>query len=89
MELDTLQLLAAWTWNEDFDLLESFKELKEELEDFGFSEVGEDADLILRCAAAILMKDPTPDTLLELNGQQIRAAFPGCISVWQIPQLES
>jgi len=76
MELDTLQLLAAWTWNDDFDLLESFKELKEELEEFGFSEVGEDADLILRCAAAILMKNPTPDTLLELNGQQIRAAFP-------------
>jgi len=76
MELDTLQLLAAWTWNDDFDLLESFRELKEELEDFGFSEVGEDSDLILRCAAAILRKDPTPDTLLDLNGQQVRAAFP-------------
>lgn len=76
MELDTLQLLAAWTWNDDFDLLESFRELKEDLEEFGFSEVGEDSDLILRCAAAILMKDPTPDSLLELNGQQVRAAFP-------------
>lgn len=76
MELDTLQLLAAWTWNDDFDLLESFKELKEDLEEFGFSEVGEDSDLILRCAAAILMKDPTSDSLLELNGQQVRAAFP-------------
>lgn len=76
MALDTLQLLAAWTWNEDFDLLENFKELKEDLEEFGFSEVGEDSDLILRCAAAILKEDPTPDILLELNGQQIRAAFP-------------
>jgi uncharacterized protein with ParB-like and HNH nuclease domain len=28
IELDTLQLLSAWTWNEDFDLLEKFKELK-------------------------------------------------------------
>lgn len=76
MELDTLQLLAAWTWNDDFDLLESFKELKEDLEEFGFSEVGEDSDLILRCTAAILMGVPTPDTLLELNGQQVRTAFP-------------
>jgi hypothetical protein len=76
MELDTLQLLAAWTWNDDFDLLESFKELKEDLEEFGFSEVGEDSDLILRCTAAILMKTTTPDTLLELNGQQVRTAFP-------------
>ena len=76
MELDTLQLLAAWTWNDDFDLLENFKELKEDLEEFGFSEVGEDSDMILRCAAAILMKDPTPDALLKLNGQQVRTAFP-------------
>ncbi len=74
--LDTLQLLSAWTWNEDFDLLESFKELKDDLEEFGFSEVGEDSDLILRCAAAILRKEPTPDRLLELNGQQVRSAFP-------------
>lgn len=76
MELDTLQLLAAWTWNDDFDLLESFRELKEELEEFGFAEVGEDSDLILKCTAAILMKNPTPDSLLELNGQQVRSAFP-------------
>ena len=46
--LDTLQLLSAWTWNENFDLLESFRELKEDLEEFGFSEIGEDSDLILR-----------------------------------------
>ena len=76
MKLDTLQLLSAWTWNDDFDLLEQFRELKEELEDFGFSGVGEDTDLILRCAAAILMGNPTADTLLELNGLQVRSEFP-------------
>ena len=76
MALDTLQLLAAWTWNADFDLLEKFKELKEELEEFGFSEVGEDSNLILRCAAAVLQNDPTPDKLLDLNGQKLRDEFP-------------
>lgn len=76
MPLDTLQLLTAWTWNEDFDLLKSFRELKEELEEFGFSEVGEDSDLILKCTAAIMKAAPTPESLLELNGQEIRAAFP-------------
>jgi hypothetical protein len=76
MKLDTLQLLSAWTWNEDFDLLENFRNLKEELEEFGFSEVGEDCDLILRCTAAILKKETTPESLLELSGQQIREAFP-------------
>ncbi|GET42635.1 DUF262 domain-containing protein [Microseira wollei] len=74
--LDTLQLLSAWTWNEEFDLLQRFTELKDDLEEFGFSEVGEDSDLILRCAAAILKEEPTPDKLLELNGEQVRAAFP-------------
>lgn len=76
MKLDTLQLLSAWTWNQDFDLLENFNNLKEELEEFGFSEVGEDCDLILRCTAAILKKDPSPESLLKLSGQEIRAAFP-------------
>jgi len=75
-KLDTLQLLSAWTWNEDFDLLENFRTLKEELEEFGFSEVGEDCDLILKCTAAILKKETTPESLLELSGQEIRAAFP-------------
>ena len=76
MELDTLQLLAAWTWNEDFDLLESFRELKEELEDFGFSAVGEDTNLILRCTSAILAGKPNPEELLKLNGQEVRRQFP-------------
>lgn len=76
MELDTLQLLSAWTWNEDFDLLEAFKDLKDELEDFGFAEVGDDTNLILRCASAILTGDSSPDRLIEMNGAQVREAFP-------------
>ncbi len=76
VELDTLQLLSAWTWNENFDLLESFKGLKEELEEFGFEGVGEDSDLILRCTAAILKDEPSAETLLELNGQTVREEFP-------------
>jgi hypothetical protein len=75
MELDTLQLLSAWTWNEDFDLLENFDQLRQELSEFGFEEVGEDSNLILRCSAAILTKQPYPDKLLELNGQDVRRQF--------------
>ena len=76
MELDTLQLLSAWTWNEEFDLLEKFRELKYELEEFGFSDIGENSDLILRCSSAILLGDPTVDKLLDLNGQRVRDEFP-------------
>lgn len=75
LELDTLQLLAAWTWNEDFDLLEKFKELKDELSDFGFEGVGDDSDLILDCAAAVLKGEPGAEKLLELNGHEVRTEF--------------
>jgi uncharacterized protein with ParB-like and HNH nuclease domain len=67
MELDTLQLLSAWTWNEDFDLLEAFRDLKNDLDDFGFAEVGEDTNLILRCASAILTGDSSADRLIDLE----------------------
>lgn len=76
LELDTLQLLSAWTWNEDFDLLEKFRELREELSDFGFEGVGDDADLVLSCVAAILTGQPGAESLLALNGADVRAQFP-------------
>jgi len=46
MELDTLQLLSAWTWSEDFDLQEQFVDLAEELAPFGFAGIGEDTNLL-------------------------------------------
>ncbi len=76
MELDTLQLLSAWTWNEDFDLLDAFRDLKDELEDFGFAGVGDDTNLILRCASAILTGDSSPDRLIDVKGAQVRDSFP-------------
>jgi hypothetical protein len=75
LALDTLQLLSAWTWNEDFDLLEKFRELRDELSDFGFGGVGDDADLVLSCVAGILTGEPGPEKLLELNGAEVRAQF--------------
>lgn len=75
VELDTLQLLSAWTWSEDFDLLEKFKELREELSDFGFEGVGDDADLILSCVAGILTGEPGAERLLSVNGGEVRAQF--------------
>ncbi len=75
IELDTLQLLSAWTWNEDFDLLDKFQSLAEELEPFGFKDVGEDSDLLLRCCAAIISKDASPGAIIGLNGAEIRSRF--------------
>lgn len=73
--LDTLQLLTAWTWSDDFDLQQRFEDLREALEDHGFAGVGEDTSLVLRCCAAILVGRPTADHLIGLNGSEVRDRF--------------
>lgn len=75
VELDTLQLLSAWTWSEDFQLHEEFSDLADELQPFGFQEVGVDTNLLLRCCSAILKNDASPQALMELNGQTVRDNF--------------
>lgn len=73
--LDTLQLLTAWTWSEDFELQRAFEDLRDELEPFGFAGVGEDSNLLLRCCAAILAGDASPTALIKLRGADVRARF--------------
>jgi hypothetical protein len=75
IELDTLQLLSAWTWSEDFDLQEKFEELAEQLEPFGFGLVGEDTNLLLRCCAAVIRNEASPNALMQLNGEEVRDRF--------------
>jgi hypothetical protein len=75
VELDTPQLLNAWTWSEEFDLQTQFEALSEELSDFGFSEVGKNADLVLRCCAAVLSKRSGAEALVTLNGAEVRDHF--------------
>lgn len=73
--LDTLQLLTAWTWSEEFDLQQEFEDLREELDPFGFAGVGDDSNLILRCCAAVLSGDAAPRTLVGLHGADVRERF--------------
>ncbi|MEP0881825.1 DUF262 domain-containing protein [Trichocoleus sp. ST-U3] len=75
VELDTLQLLSAWTWSEEFDLQRKFEDLAVELEPFGFSDVGLDQDMLLRCCAAVLAGDAKTETLINLNGAVVRDRF--------------
>jgi hypothetical protein len=74
--LDTFQLLTAWTWSEDFELKQQFEELAAELEPFGFSDIGEDTNLILRCAAAVIAGRESAESLLGINGAEVRDALP-------------
>lgn len=73
--LDTLQLLSAWTWSDEFDLQQKFEELASELKPFRFDELGADTNLLLRCCAAVMARDASPDTLVNLNGAEVRARF--------------
>lgn len=76
VELDTLQLLSAWTWSDDFDLQGKFGELSDELAPFGFSDVGEDVTLLLRACAAIVEHDASPKTIVSMKGPKVRREFP-------------
>ncbi|MFC1439199.1 DUF262 domain-containing protein [Streptacidiphilus sp. N1-10] len=73
--LDALQLLAAWSWSEEFDLREQFELLSSELRPFGFDSVSEDPNLLLRCCAAVIAHDASPAALMSLRGATVRSRF--------------
>ncbi|WP_216900980.1 GmrSD restriction endonuclease domain-containing protein [Nocardia alni] len=75
VELDVFQLLTAWTWSEDFDLQEKFSALSEELRPFGFADIGEDNNLLLRCCSAIVAADASPGAFIALRGSDVRDKF--------------
>lgn len=75
VELDTLQLLTAWTWSEEFDLQREFETLQADLEAFGFRQTGEDSNLLLRCCSAVIAHDANVDSLIKLNGAEVRERF--------------
>lgn len=75
VELDVLQLLTAWTWSEEFDLQLRFEDLAQTLSPFGFGDVGDDSNLLLRCCAAVVAGDASPATLIKLNGAEVRENF--------------
>lgn len=75
VELDTFQLLSAWTWSDDFDLQERIRTLADEVSPHGFGDISEDTNLILRCCAAVVAEDASPATLMGLKGAEVRAKF--------------
>lgn len=75
VELDTFQLLSAWTWSEDFDLQERIRSLAEDVAPHGFGDISEDTNLILRCCAAVVAADASPSALMGLKGADVRGRF--------------
>lgn len=74
-ELDLFELLAAWSWSDDFDLIESFHALQDKISEHGFEELVEDRDLQLRICAAIITGETSPNKILDLQGDDIRNQF--------------
>ncbi|GGC15080.1 hypothetical protein GCM10007205_25000 [Oxalicibacterium flavum] len=74
--LDTYQLLAAWTWSGEFDLRNKFDDLAAELDDGGYGEIGNDPDLLLKCAAGVISNDSSAHAVVALKGSDVRDQFP-------------
>ncbi|SFR31375.1 hypothetical protein SAMN04488005_0008 [Yoonia tamlensis] len=74
-ELDLFELLAAWSWSDDFDLIDKFRELQDKIADHGFEDLTEERDLQLRTCAAVITGETSPNKILDLQGEDIRSRF--------------
>ena len=68
--LNTLDLMTAWTWTEDFHLIDSINELTDELESKGFG--GIDPKLILQNIAGMTIGSTKTENILKLTGDRVR-----------------
>lgn len=73
--LDVFELLSAWSWSEDFDLVQKFAELQEKIAGHDFDDLVEDKDLQLRICAGVITGETSPSKILDLQGEDIRNQF--------------
>ena len=74
-ELNIFELLAAWSWSDQFDLVDKFETLQEHISDHGFEDLCKDRDLQLRICAGVITGKTTPKSILDLQGDEIRSRF--------------
>jgi hypothetical protein len=68
--LSTLDLMTAWTWTEDFHLIDASNELMEELEEKGFG--GVKHKILLQIISGIIQGTTKTKDILGLTGEQVR-----------------
>lgn len=61
--LSTLELLAAWTWSEQFNLRNEIETLRDRLSDKGYADL--DEAIVVRCLASIVLNTIEPDSLID------------------------
>lgn len=69
-KLNTLDLMTAWTWTNDFHLIDSIDELVEELEEKGFGSI--DNKLLLQVISGMLIGSTKTENILRLTGDKVR-----------------
>lgn len=67
--LSTLELLSAWTWSEQFNLINEIQALLDRLSDCGYEELGE--ELVLRCLAAVVLGGIDAEALVDVSPDQL------------------
>lgn len=74
-ELNIFELLAAWSWSDDFDLVNKFEDLQDNIADHGFEDFCKERDLQLRICSGVITGETTPKNILDLQGEEIRSRF--------------
>lgn len=69
--LSPLDLMVAWTWNEDFHLKNQFIEILEDLDEKGFGDTQE--KILLQCIGAIIDKSAKTKDILNLPADKVKA----------------
>jgi hypothetical protein len=69
-KLSTLDLMTAWTWTNDFHLLDSISNLQEELEEKNFGDITQ--NILLQAISGLIQDDTTTKAITNLSGQQVR-----------------
>ncbi|WP_422352480.1 DUF262 domain-containing protein [Stenotrophomonas sp. AR026] len=71
--LSTLELLAAWTWSDQFDLRTEIGNLIDKLSDNGYD--GVDETLVMRCLASLVTSGIEPDALVDVDPSDLVTAM--------------
>lgn len=69
-KLSMVDLMTAWTWTDDFHLLEATNDLTAELDDKSFGNIP--YRLILQAISGCIQHDTTTKSVLELSGEVVR-----------------
>lgn len=69
-KLSALDLMTAWTWTDDFHLLEESNTLLDELEEKGFGSIKHKT--LLQIISAVIQNTTTSKNILNLTGGQVR-----------------